>query len=136
MFGYRKIKIIFFVSLILLNILSVGIAQEIKEINSIELDSGKIDDIKSNSKIIINDILFTINDKTKFLSSEGHLTTLKAFCTGDNVLFHGSRELVLNVIQLDEKGSSCAGQERENDFSERDNENTDKIHFVNGVWKN
>jgi len=133
---FKKAMVIFWACFITLNIVSVCNAKDSKETSSAELNYGKIDLIKSNNKIIINDILFTINETTRFFSSDGHSTSLRSFCKGDEVLYHASGELLLNELQLKEKGTLGNDRQAGQSASPRDHENANQIQFVNGVWKN
>ena len=100
------------------------------------LENGVLNFIHGNSSVVINDLIFTVDKRTRFYSVSGSPVSLNSFNEDQNVEFAASDERVLKEMRKVKGTQTVESGSRSSDEGRPSSSDNGVLRLENGVWKN
>ncbi len=99
------------------------------------LENGILNFIHEDNTVVINDLTFTVDKRTRFYSISGSLVSLDNFNEDQNVEFTASDERILKMMRKVKGNQSLESVNRSSDEGRSSSSGNGVLRLENGVWK-
>ena len=100
------------------------------------LEQGVLNFIHGSNTVVINDLIFAVDKRTRFYAVSGSAVGLDSFNEDQNVVFSASDERVLVEMRKVKGTQTVESGSRSSDEGRPSSSGNGVLRLENGVWKN